>query len=211
MNRIVLVLMSVCALLAAAVPAFAERRTRFGPTILFHRADFAEDAFEQTSSPPAIPDSGAALSIGIGVSHIEPLTESLGLLIALRLTTAIAVAGDREGRSLSDYRTPRAIGDGIVGISAIRGRAGTVRFDAGGGFYFVNLMVRGIDSSVPSLETRLLGGVGIEAAASVPLTAGSDLFAAGCFGYGFFPLTTGIRRTDSVLGSGLTIGVQLWH
>ena len=208
MSRCVVVLLTVCTLLSIAAAAHAERRTRVGPTAVYHHADFISDAFEQTIDPPAIPDSGAAFSLGTAVTHIEPLSDLLGLLVALRIAGPVAIADDGGGRPLSDYTSPRVVGDGIIGLSRVWGRADTPQFDIGGGLYFVNLMIKGTDANVPSVDSRLIGGLAVEGAVGLPLTSTTDLFVAGSAGYGFFPLTTGTRRTNSILGASFTSGVQ---
>lgn len=208
MSRCLVVLLTVCTLLSLPAAAEAERRTRVGPAALYHHADFISDAFEQTTDPPRIPDIGAAFSLGIAVTHIEPLSDVLGLLVALRMAGPVAVADDGGGRPLSDYKSPRVVGDGIIGLSRVWGRADTPQFDIGGGLYFVNMMIKGTDASVPSVDSRLIGGIAVEGAVGLPLTDATDFFVAGSAGYGFFPLTTGTRRTNSILGAGFNSGVQ---
>ena len=208
MSRCVVVLLTVCTLFPVAAAAQAERRTRVGPTAVYHRADFISDAFEQTTDPPGIPDSAAVFSLGIAITHIEPLSDQLGLLVALRMAGPVAVADDDGARPLSDYKSPRLVGDGIIGLSRIWGRADTPQFDIGGGLYFVNLMVKGTDAHVAGVDSRLIGGLAVEGAAGLPLTSATDFFVAGSAGYGFFPLTTGTRRTNSILGAGFSSGIQ---
>lgn len=204
-----LIVMTLVSSPAVASDPVSERRTRIGPIVLYYHADFISDAFADTIDPPRIPESGAMLALGVGISHVEPLTEQLGLLVAVRIAAPVVAADDAGRRPLSDYRTPRVAGDGIIGINHSWSHPGRIRGDLGGGLYLVNLMLQGSDISIPSLDTRLMGGLAAEATLAAPLAGALEFHVSGTVGYAFFPASTGTRRTNSVLGAGLGTGLQL--
>ena len=203
------VLLTVMVSPAAAYSEAGERRSRIGPIALYYHADFIPDAFADTPQPPSIPDTGAMFAAGIAISHIEPLTGDLGLLAAVRVAAPLLAGDDAGRRPLSDYRTPRIAGDGIIGVNFAWGDRGRIRGDFGGGLYLVNLILQGADPSIPSLDTRLMGGLAAEAILAAPLGSATELFFSGTVGYAFFPASGGTRRTNSVLAAGLGTGIQL--